>query len=351
MTDVVVAFDNMGRPRDELPVVVPRGWEITRSVNSAKGFFNILATHQKANINNLKNGNIIYVYSDQRGIKPWAAIICEPEPSGTEIIDGELNIKLRSSEWILGTRYTGPQDILTGKPGEVLAQLLYIARREGYMPISTDLSGVDMGGETVGPLEYNDANIYQAINDLAEKCDAYWWLYPTIDNTNTLVLKVNWAFKRSRSFNVPLKSAGSSSNFVISNINQAAEIANHVKAFARTDDWSKPVEYEETNPRSVSYYGRVFTLVIPALEETTSAGLIPIVQTALKNLSFPPLHIDGTITSAPFPQAGDTLYVLLSNYGSLITARRGAIVQMYVETAFYSPQDNGLTVHLVEIIN
>lgn len=351
MADVVTAFDNVGRPINELPVDLPRGYTIERSINTAKGSFSLPYDHPKATIMNLLNGNLILAQSSEAGVRDWCAVIAEPEPDGTEISDGEIIIKLRSAEYILASRYTAPQDILSGRPGEVFVALITIARREGFLPISTDITGIDLGGLPIGPLEYNDANIFNACNDLAAKNDAYWWFQPIVDSTNTLTLKPFFAFKRSRNFPVPLKSAGSGSNFIARRIKQANEIANHVKAFAATDNWANPIEYEESNQASIGYYKGKRTFVIPALEESTVEGLIPLVQDHLRKKAFSALAVEGYVLKAPYPQAGDVVPVVLGNYGSVITARRGPIVYMTVESAFWTPSDKCLSVLLSEVIN
>jgi hypothetical protein len=350
MADVSTMFDCFGIPLDELPVLVERSWNVERSVNTAKGSFSMPYDHPKATIRNLLNGNIILVQSSEAGVRDWAALIAEPEPDGTELIDGELIIKLRSSEYLLGTRYTASQDILSGKPGEVFAALIYIARREGFLPISTDMSGIDTGGNLIGPIEYNDANIFNAVNDLAANNDAYWWFQPVIDSTGRLTLKPYWVYKRSRQFPVPLKSAGVNSNFIIRRVRQAAEVANHVKAFASTDNWANPIEYEEFRYDSIGYYKGVRTYVIPALEETTQAGLIPLVQDHIRKNAFSPIAIEGVVVQAPYPQAGDVLYVVTDNLGPVITNRRGPIIQMTMQSGAWSPADEVLSVILNEVI-
>lgn len=353
MTDVTVVYDNTGRPRDELPVKVVRSSNLTSTIAAAKGSFQIAYDHPKATATNLRAKNIIVVRSDQRGIEDYAALIDEPSPTGTEITqDDLLDIKLRSAEWIFGTRYTAAQEVLSGKPGEIFAALIYAARREGYIPVSNSMAGIDTGGDNIGPIEYNYANIFEAINDLAEKNAAYWWLAPIVDANNTLQLKPYWAFKRSRLFGTPLRSTGAGKNFVITSMNQAGryDIANHVKAVGRSPDGTQLVEYEETSRASVGYYRGVYTKVIQCPDESTVEGLIPVVRSYLAESAFMPLQIDGIIVSAPFPRVGDVCNVVLQNYGQLITARRGAVVPMSVTTATYSPYDNGLTVHLQENI-
>lgn len=350
MTDVVTVFNFSGVPLDELPVLVSRGESLTRDVSADKGFFSIPSRHTKANLRNLKNGNIIYVQSSENGIRPYAALINQPPPNGTEIIDGELSMKLRSAEYIFGTRYTSSKDVLTGTAGDIAKQLIKLARREGFIPVSEDMSQIDSGGPVIGPLEYNDANIYEALNNLAESNDAYWGLNPAVDRTNRLVLIPRWQQKRTREFSVPLSTFGSNRNLTVSSICDVGEIYNHVKAYARTESWDKPIEYEETDQESVGYYGNTYSLVIPALEESTQTGLIPIVKSALQKYAFPQLQIDGVIRPGPFPRVGDVCTVYLSDYGALITARRGAIVKMTIETTFYTPLDNGLAVRLKEVI-
>ena len=350
MTDVTTVWDCFGNLLDELPVNVPRGDNVVRDVSADKGFFTIPLTHAKATARNLKNRNIILVQSNQPGIRRWAAVIDEPEPTGTEVTDGELSIKLRGAEIIFSTRYTASKDIFSGSSGQVVIGLIGAARREGVIPISTDMSGVDKGGASLGNIEFNNANIFEAINSLAEANDAYWWLEPIILVSNKLTLKFFWKFKRTATFNTPLVSTGANRNFTISKVNQSGKLANHVKAYARTSDWNVPIEYEEKSQRSIGYYGNVYTYVIPALDQTTREGLIPIVKAYLKKSAFPPLYVDGLITSAPFPGVGYVCTVYLDNYGPLITARRGGIVYMTVESTFYSPADNSLAVHLREII-
>lgn len=350
MTDVCTVHNNLGVPLDELPVSVPRGDNLTRTVNADRGFFGLSMNHPKATLRNLRNGNILYLQSDKAGIRPWAALIQEPEPTGTEITNGELSIKLRGAEYIFATKYTAAKDIITGTPGACINQLIAFARREGFMPVTTDKTGIDMSGSIIGPLEYNLANIYEAINKIVEDAGGFWWMQPIITVDNKVTLKPFFAYQRTRVFPVALNSTGTSANLSIKSINQSGELWNHVIAYGRADSWDAPITYEEKNPRSIGYYGGTYTHILPALEQTTVDGLVPIVRDALKNHSFPLLKIDGIVTSAPFPRVGDVCTVYLGSYGPLITARRGPIVQMIVENTFYSPGDESLAVHLSEII-
>jgi hypothetical protein len=351
MTDVCTVHNCLGVPLDELPVTVPRGDNLARTVNADRGFFGLPVTHPKATLRNLRNGNIAYIQSDQAGIRPWAALIQEPEPTGTEVVNGELSIKLRGAEYILATRYTASKDIITGSPGSCIAQLVYFARREGFIPVSVDMTGIDMSGKPIGPLEYNDANIYEAINKIVTDAGGYWWMQPIITSDNKLILKVFFVYQRTRIFPIALKSTGAKANLSIKTINQSGELWNHVKAYARSESWDRPVEYEEKNTRSIGYYNNTYTKVISALEETTVAGLVPIVQSFLAIHSFPLLKIDGIVHEPPFPRVGDVCTVYLTSYGGLITSRRGPIVQMVVESTMYSPQDTSLAVQLTEVIN
>ena len=350
MTDIVIVCDNAGRKLTELPVSIEREYpSLDRNINAGSGSFAIPAGHAKATGRFLRYGNLIYVYSDQVGIPDWAAMIWPSEPAGTRVRDGELVIQLRSVEWLLATRATEAQDILSGKSGRIFQGLLNIARREGYLPITTDTNGIAMGG-AVSSKEYNLMSVYEAVNRLAEDNEVYWSLLPFIDSTNTLQLRPQWRFKRTSNFRGKLDTGGTNANFAITDLGEAVEIANHVIAYGRSDSWASPVMYQERSRPSISRYRQVYTKVLQCLDETTVEGLIPIVKAYLKTHAFPPLYAEGIVTRAPFPKVGDVTDLTLSDYGGVITDQRGSNVKMQVQTAAYSPGDSSLAIRVEEII-
>lgn len=353
MTDLVIACDNFGRKLGQLPVSIQREYEMTSGVKASHGSFVIAGTDPMAKDRYLRYGNIVYVKSDQAGIPEWAGIIWPSEPSGTQINrNGDISVQLRSCEWLLATRCTATQTKLSGTPGFVFNELLKLARTQGFLPVSTAMTGINFGGDKLEP-EYNLADIYTTVNQLAEDNNAFWGLTPSVDaDTNTIILTPYWQFRKSRRFRGQLRTTGApgiSANFIYTSISEAAEIANHVVAYAQFDKWSDPVMHEESDPKSIGFYRQIYTKVLPCLDKTTREELIPIVQKYLNEHSFPPLKMNGVVVSPPFPRVGDVANTQIPNTGSFITTKRGTNIDMQVVHAVYSPKDTTLAISLEEV--
>lgn len=348
MTDNVFVFNPFGKKLDQIDVAVQRQSRITLGTSAAHANFTITARNAKATAQNLRYGNIVYVTSSISGLVDYAAIIW-PGTSGTQISDGLINFNVRAYEWILASRYTMAYEPITGTPGEVARALLKSARRVGFLPISTDDSGIDLGGIALSK-EYNAYPIYDALNELAKDNGYIWYLQPSVDKvTNQLSLKLIWDAQSASSFATRLTSNGDNNNMVISKIYETGDIANHVISYGRFSNWSSPVYYEEKNSVSISAYGIVVSHVIMDNTETTSAGLVQQVRQYLAEHAFPVLEVDCTITAAPYPKLGDICTVELPPNNGFIIDRRGNVATMQVTNLVETPTDNTYIIHLKEV--
>jgi|SRR6478752_1844331 len=350
MIDNVFVFDNAGVKIDDLTglVSVQRTEKLSYTIEAARSAMTITATESKANSRTLRTGNIVLVKNSEGTIKPLSGVIWPSDPNGYELKNGEYRIPLRSYEWILDKRFTNGQEIYRGSPGEQFIFLLAAARRQGYLPISTDTTYIQRMGERVSK-EYNAAPIYQTINKLASDNSFYWWLSPLEDPiTGLLELTPYWRVKRSKKFATQLSCGGEAPNLTVRSIYEAGEIVNHVKVYPAGDSWSKRIPYERKDYASIGYYRQVYSKSIDAPDETTIAGLRAIALDTLNKYAFTLLRIEGVINSAPYPQVGDICPVVLPANIGMMADRRGTIIDMQVEQVVITPQDNSYVVKLQE---
>lgn len=352
MLDNVFVFNNEGVKIDDLTglVTVQRTEKQSYTIEAARSSFTIASTNSKATSRTLKTGNIVLVKNSESTVKNLCGVVWPSDPNGYEWSGGEYRIPLRSYEWILDRRYTDAQDKFTGSPGQQFAFLLSCARRQGYLPISTDTTYIQMMGEKVAR-EYNAAPIYQTINKLASDNSFYWWLSAAEDATTGLLeLTPYWRVKRSKKFAVQLSCGGEKPNLTPRKVYESGEIANHIIVYGAGSDWIQRNNnrFERKDYASIGYYKQVFTKVIDASEETTRAGLRAIALDELNKSAFTLLRIEGTINAPPYPQTGDICSVVLPAGIGYMAERRGTVIDMQVEQVVITPTDGSYTVKLQE---
>ena len=351
MTDVNIVCNCNGKKLDELEIAVQRQYKITSGFNSATGGFEISARDNKATARNLRYGNIIYVTSSVVGLRDYAAVIW-PTDNGTGVEDGILKFNLRSYEWILSTRYTDVQETFEGTPGQIAIMLLTSARRNGNFPVTLDTNLVNIGGEHTTKV-YNFANIYKALNDLAQDYGFLWYLQPNVDAvTNNLSLQLVWDYQKTRTFPIRLSTGGDRPYLQVDKIKERGEIANRVIAFGKFADWAQPnVSEPQISQKSQSFYGQVYEVVIENNIDISPAGLDNLAAAYLQEHAFPKISIDGAILREPYPRFGDILTVEMPANNSFIIDRRGSDIKMQLTNAIYTPDDKSYAVHLEEIID
>jgi len=348
MTDNAFIFNPNGVKLDEFDIIVQRQSKITTGVSAAHANFEITARDVKATARNLRYLNIVYITSNIAGVRDYCARIW-PGTEGTRVDDGTLQFNLQAYESILATRYTAAQDIFEGTPGAIAIQLLSAARRQGYLPISSDTSSIKTSGASQKK-EYNAVSIYESLNALATENGYIWYLLPSVDSaTNILTLKMVWDFQKARIFPQRLSVEGKGAYLSITDMREVGELANHVQAYGKFDNWATPVFYEEKNAASISRYGQVATYVIHNNTETSSDGLIPIVQQYLAEHAFPQLQINAIVNSAPYPKLGDICTVDMPSNNGFIIDRRGNTATMQVTNLVYTPDQNSYVIHLEEL--
>jgi len=352
MTDIVIVTDPLGQKLGQLPVSVSRTGKLQRTVDTARGTCTIPANHPKATDYYFRTGNYIFVYSSDPTIANFCGILWNSNPNGTELVDGNLVFQIRSTEWVMHTRLTDDVCTLTGTPGAKFIQIVQQALKIGYLPISTDYRNVNSTGypTRIGDDILNKAYCYEAANDLANANDAYWWFNPVIDEQNRLLLEPYFKFRRSSTFPKKLVVGGDRANLALKKMCDFTEIANEIVGIGHFESWDSPLIYTERNQESISWYKQVYTDKIDRPEITTMAGLITAVQAELKRRAFSRLMIDGVVTSAPYPRIGDICQVQLNDTGSYITARRGSVVSMQLDSYTVNPQYPSFTGHFTEVI-
>lgn len=335
MTDRVLVFNRFGYILDEINANITRAWSSSRTIGVSKGYFRMALNDSKATRRNLEYNNIVYVQSDI--VRDWAGVIW-PD---MRISGGEIEVTLRAAEWMIGQRISGSNNILTGKAHEIFIEILRLAQRSGGLLLSQDYSNISyVNFETELELHYD--NLYDAANDLAEQSEMYWFLDPVIENK---FIKFRPRFKRRIGIlrNEPLVEG---SNFIVDTIKETAELANTITAYGKFSDWSNPISQTANNPIGVSKYG-VVADAIPFPEVTQLSALLESAETAVNDRYLPLLQIEGIITQAPYPSAGDWLQVYLESMPAILSDR-GNVLTMRVNSCAYDPDDGGLSVVLLE---
>lgn len=339
MSSKNIVFDRFGNALDELDVAIIREWRLQRTVDAARGTFSISSRSPKATSRNLAIMNFIIAKTDD--LPDWGGIIWPPRRS----YNGNIDVTMRSAEWILGTRYTNAKDVLTGKPYQIFKQLLSIAVSNASLPINIDDAVCAQDGDDLS-MECNFLNIYETINELASVTSHWWWLQPQIDNG---ILRFTPHFRARLGVEFPeqLKEGDNFTDVSVEEI--GPEFANKIITWGRFDSWDAPLYVTLKRPSSISRYGLVEGIA-PALDQTTTTALRQVAVSELEKRAFPYLSVTGIVTRSPYPSAGDRVRVSLPISGSFLLGSRGASFSMTVRSAAYSPVDNSMAVNLSEVI-
>jgi len=363
MADTVIVFDRTGKPLDELNVVVKRHMKLDHVLDFDRGSFNLPVNDPKATEINLRRNNLIYVTSDQPGIRPWAAIIWYDESRGLQITqDGEYIITLRGAEWLMAQRFTSADEKppYAWAPGYLAEYLIKIMQSVApFLPVALDLTNFDGIGLPSIP-SWSYANIYETICKLAQDNALYWridakrdWDPVACTGTGNLILTPSMHAKAGRphSFAMVARTTGGNAdeatNLSGGMIYERSKhpFANQVIAYGKTKT-KENIEYVADNTASQGEVGIVQT-VLPVLTATTVDDLTGPARGEL-SLCSPRLYVDGELSNVTtFPKCGDVGRVMPDYQGATWLAEKyGNVVRMQVIETNYDPQSNKMAVLL-----
>jgi len=343
MVDRVIVFNRFGRALDELDGVVQRQWKLERTIDVGKGQLSMALNSDKCSPRLLQENNIVYVESDQDGIPPWAGVIWPRFHS-----DGStVNITLRSCEWLFGQRFTdGKQKPEAGNPSTVALAFLTLIHRASYihpMP-ATILDPVFDMEDAPGSWEWNAANCFEAMNDLATQSLNYWWLQP-IRNLSTGVLEFE-PHMQTKAGRIYQKRIEMNDNFLGVAITREGDPANCITGYGRFADWSEPTMWTEIDPVAAFKYGLIEDTVT-YLDIDTEAGLKQPVHSELRHRAWPHLSVTGKIIGAPFPLAGMRIFPKVTPGYEFMTGGR-VVVPMTITACAYDPITESMSINAAE---
>lgn len=349
MTDMNVMCTRNGVPLDDIDCSLLRAWKIERSIDTAKGQMSFPINDSKATERNLRYMNLLMSMSDQTGIPNWCGFLW-PDPGKVEM--GELSLQLLSSESLLGTRVTPQYALYKGTPGQIFTALLNAAQKKAPLPISSNYGNIDTTYGKAQSLVYNLADIYRAANDLANKTNSIWYFDPQWDaTTNSVTLVPYWRQRGVTANPIYLVEGG---NLIVTSIDEKAStagnsnrIANSITGYARKSgssgtSGSDILVYTAQDQTSIGLYGCIEDS-LSVLNAASVNDLVAPANSALLQRANPQITVNGYITGAPFPRAGDIVKMEFTNlHGYMITRRATNVLTMYVSSCSYSPDDNML---------
>lgn len=341
MTDRVLVFTPSGRLLDELSVSITRAWKASRTIEAARGQFDISTSNEKATSTNLRYGNIILVQSST-GVQDWAGIIWPP----TRVKNGVITVQLKSIEYIFSTRITGKTDAIEGTPEEIFAFLVGLAASDNFLyPLGTAVIE-DSTGEDKTKKDFHYCNIYDELNKLANDTYHYWWLTPGY-SAGVLQFIPTFQSKIGRNFAEWLIENDNFNDVEI--VEKADFFANTVLAWGSVGN-DDELCYEASNSKAAAIYGKI-EMSVSVTDIDTQAGIQTAAESKLLDYAYPLLELTGVVTVLPFPRVGDTVTVVLSTAGSFLVERpsRRAGFQAFVVNASYSPEADEMYIVAREI--
>ena len=334
MTDRVVIYNRLGVPLAEVDAMIVRSQALERKVRAERAVMQIQATTTARGLTKFRN--LVVVYSDV--VPVWCGVIWDTR----EWSDNTITVTVYSCEYLLQFRRTATVEKYTGQPGLVFAGLLKTAQQTENMLIWADPNTISSGGLATEK-EYNRANIFDAVNDLAAEAEFYWWFEPLVTAGNRLLLRAQWQRYRGVVYNRPLVQG---TNFVDVKVTEICRVANKIYTLGNVEDYATALEYVAEDAQSRSDFGLVED-VTSDHDATTSAELIPIGKAELAKRKQPRVKITGRVVATPYPKVGDNVIVSLSSdslgYGSGGSVFQG-ISGVRVKTITHSPEEDGVTI-------
>ena len=338
MADVVTVYNRFGVPLADLPVLITREYRSESTVQVGKGNFSIPINHPKATRENLEYNNIVVVNSDA-GVPVWTGLIWTP----TVLREGQISVSLRSIEWLFGQRWIDTMEGFSAQsPGRWFDDILRFVQVAGDTIIQDTDIDIDFTGDPTDLL-FENISCYDAANDLANRTGFYWGLkaaQPAIGGQ--LALRPFFNRRAGREFTRTLVQNQTLANV---EIQEVGNIVNYLNVIARRDGVSYPLYGIATDAESQARFGFIEdyeTNVIVGTED----GAQVYAESELSRRRLPYLRIAGTLTSRPFPVAGDRVPVMLSMSTQYLN--RDGVISCRVKTSRYDPNTNTLSVLLEE---
>lgn len=334
MTDRVVLYNRQGIPLGEVDAVIVRSSALERKVRAERAVMQLQINTTTRFFTRFRN--LVVVYSDVLPI--WCGVIWDTR----DWSDNEMTVTLYSCEYLLQFRRTGPADKLAGQPGQIFTELLKGAQQFDSLAIWIDPNKIAAGG-LLTDKEYNRANVFDAVNDLAAEAEFYWWLEPMVSTANRLTLRAQWQKFRGVTYHRPLIQG---SNFVDVKVTEICRVANRIYTSGKVEDWNTAIEYIAEDAQSRSEFGLIED-VSTDHDAITPGELVPIGKAELTKRKQPRVKITGRVIVAPYPNVGDNVIVSLSSdslgYGSGGSVFAGSTA-VRVKTVAHSPEEEGVTI-------
>lgn len=341
MADEVIVYNKDGIALGELDVSVVREYRAESTIQVGRGSFSISANSNKATRALLEYNNIVVVRSNL-GIPDWAGIIWTP----TIIKNGQITVNLRAAEWMLGQRFILELGYNSISPGVLFRAILTQALNRGPLPISDDWSGIDDSGTADLDGEFIELSCYDAANTLASQAGYYWYFSPSPRAQNTeLEFKPFFTSQIGRVFTKPLIA---NAKLLDVELQEVGDIANNLTVYARIPSYTEPVIATARDEDSIGRFGLVDD-VDSNLTLSNASGVQVVADKYLQERAFPFLRISGTVTTRPFPTAGDLVPVELG-LGYRYLGRKSTLY-CRVKTSRYDPIANSMTVVMDEEIS
>ena len=334
MTDRVVIFNRFGVPLGEVDAIVVRGQALERKSRAERAYLQVRADITTKEMTRFRN--FVMVFSDL--VPTWCGVIW----SDRTWEDNNITVSVFSCEYLLSFRRTAKVEQLDGQPGQVFTGLLKAAVLLEGLPIWIDPNRITSGG-TVVEKEYNRANIFEAVNDLAAESEYYWWFEPLITAGNRLLLRAQWQKNRGIVYHRPLVQG---SNFVDVQVSEICNVANRIYATGDVEDWATANEYIAQDFASQSAFGLVEDSVSDH-DATAPDEVIAIGTAELTKRKQVRLKISGKVIVTPYPKVGDNVVISLSadslGYSGGITVLQPA-AGLRVKTIAYTPEEDGVNI-------
>jgi len=339
MGDVVTIFNRKGQPLAEVDGAVTRSWRLERTIDTSKGQMSIAYNSEKVNSFTMRYGNIVLVESND-GLPNWAGIIWPR----THSQNGIIKLTLMSAEWLFAMRATDGKDVWNGSMATTFITLLHLANRYWPLPISPDPVISDDGRQLNN--EWNAIVILDALNELANETNHFWWLEPERKSDGNLWFIPHLEKRTGRRFGQTLIENSNMGDVQL--VEEPTDLANIITGYGRFDDWAFPIEYTGRNNQSIGKYGQIQAPEF-FLNRSTVNGLIAPVEAALERRT-PYLSLTATMTEKPYPRAGDQVFCNFAPIHGFLLVGRPDIIPMRCTSVDYSPDDNTPIITASEIV-
>lgn len=343
MTDNVYIFDlNTGRGLCELDCVVVRQWKLERSQRPGRAVVRLKASDYDGNLLNYRN--FVVVVSDV--VPTWVGYF-SVSPADRRWADGSVFITVFSAEYLLALRRLPYSGVLPGETTTIFPQIVAFGEKKDSMFItSSDTTG---GTKRAYTLEYKRQTCFDALNDLVNYTQNYWWLEPIGTNNQMITqssrLKLVARLSRSRGveFSDPLVQGTNLVNVEASEIGQMANVI-YVQGYNASND--DPIEVEVRDEESIGKYG-IIEDIFSVRNATSLENLRDIGNQQLLRRANPRYLVTGDVISTPYPRIGDKVNLEIENAFFGLKNRQnivGANLKVIIKSVAYSPESASVNI-------